>query len=172
MYDILTKKLSSISEAKGLLTNVGDSTNAQFGFVIPQGSNGADGAQGPAGPAGSNGADGAAGTIAVAWTSNGVPGSAVIVTNVGDSTNAQFGFVIPQGSNGADGVDYAATNIIVIEAGTNMQFTADGNTNRLHAVPTNGLFYLSRTRRIAITNDDFGLQVLAGEVWSNILGVS
>jgi len=69
----------------------------------PAGTNGADGATGPQGPAGTNGADGLAATISVAWASNGVPGSAVVVTNVGSSNAAQFGFIIPAGSNGLDG---------------------------------------------------------------------
>ncbi|MFA5187238.1 MAG: hypothetical protein WC551_12240, partial [Patescibacteria group bacterium] len=75
------------------VTNVGDSNAAQFGFMIPVGETGA---QGPAGtngvdgPPGTNGADGLAASIAVAWTSNGTPGSAASVTNVGDSNAAQF----------------------------------------------------------------------------------
>jgi hypothetical protein len=92
-----------------IVTNVGDSNNALFGFVIPAGSNGVAGADGSNGvngvngtngvdgAPGTNGADGLAATITVAWVSNGVPGSSVIVTNVGDSNNALFGFVIPAG---------------------------------------------------------------------------
>jgi hypothetical protein len=102
-----------------IVTNVGDSNNALFGFVIPAGSNGvagADGSNGVNGVNGTNGVDGAPGTnglaatIAVAWVSNGVPGSSVIVTNVGDSNNALFGFVIPAGSNGVS--DLSSTQIV------------------------------------------------------------
>jgi len=46
---------------------------------------------------------GAAATITIAYVSNGVPGSSVIVTNTGNSNAASFGFVIPVGSNGTDG---------------------------------------------------------------------
>jgi|GEM_PF-1832235 len=81
-------------------------TNGMNGAPGPQGpagTNGADGATGPQGLAGTNGADGLAATISIAWASNGVPGSAVVVTNVGSSNAAQFAFIIPAGSNGLDG---------------------------------------------------------------------
>ncbi len=78
-------------------------TNGVDGATGPQGPAGTNGATGPQGPAGTNGAAGLAATISVAWASNGVPGSAVIVTNVGSSNAAQFGFIIPAGSNGLDG---------------------------------------------------------------------
>jgi len=67
------------------VTNKGNENAAQFGFVIPTGSNGA------------------AATIAVAYTSNGPAGSAASVTNTGSSNAASFGFVIPVGSNGETG---------------------------------------------------------------------
>ncbi|MDD5677478.1 MAG: hypothetical protein PHW60_05725 [Kiritimatiellae bacterium] len=106
-------------------------TNGADGAQGPPGSNGVDGATGPAGPAGSNGVDGAVGpqgppgtngtdgaqgppgtngtdgqaaTIAIAWTSNGVPGSAASVANLGTENAAVFGFVIPAGSNGIQGI--------------------------------------------------------------------
>lgn len=52
---------------------------------------------------GSPGPQGPAGTIRVNSTSNGAPGSAASVTNVGTLTNALLNFLIPVGSNGTDG---------------------------------------------------------------------
>jgi len=49
------------------------------------------------------GPPGQAATIAIAWTSNSLPGSAAAVTNTGDSNAAAFGFLIPTGSNGPPG---------------------------------------------------------------------
>ena len=124
-----------------VVTNVGDSNNALFGFVIPAGSNGVDGAAGSNGldgASGTNGAAGAAATIAVAWASNGVPGSAVVVTNVGDSNNALFGFVIPAGSNGVDGA-----------AGSNGLNGANGTNGVDGAAGTNGTDGLAATITVA-----------------------
>ncbi len=118
---------NGLAGSSAFVTNTGDSNAASFGFIIPVGSNGQDGAQGAQGtqgiqgiqgPAGTNGTNGtngsngtngvngtngAAATISVAYTSNGVAGSAAIVTNTGSSSAASFGFVIPVGSNGATG---------------------------------------------------------------------
>ena len=78
-----------------IVTNVGDSNAAQFGFVIPVGSNGLTGAKGETGTAA---------TVGIAWTSNSPPGSSASVTNTGDSNNALLGFTLPQGSNGPPGL--------------------------------------------------------------------
>jgi hypothetical protein len=67
---------------------------------------------GPQGSPGANGTNGLAATIAVAWYSNGVPGSSVIVTNMGNNNAASFGFVVPVGSNGPTGsTGPAGTNV-------------------------------------------------------------
>jgi len=88
-----------------VVTNVGSSNAALFGFIIPPGSNGIPGTNG------NNGTNGLAATIGIAWVSNGVPGSAATVTNVGSSNAALFGFVIPAGSNAVGG-DLSSTQLI------------------------------------------------------------
>ncbi|MFA5187449.1 MAG: hypothetical protein WC551_13300, partial [Patescibacteria group bacterium] len=90
-----------------------------------------------------NGADGLAASIAVAWTSNGTPGSAASVTNVGDSNAAQFGFVIPVGETGAQGP--AGTNGV---DGTNGN---DGAQGPAGPVTNQIVTYLGIT--YTITND-------------------
>jgi len=54
---------------------------------------GAVGPEGPPGPV----------TLDILWTSNGIPGSAAIVTNVGTSSNVLLGFTIPIGETGVTG---------------------------------------------------------------------
>jgi len=83
-----------------VVTNVGDSNNAEFGFIIPIGDTGATGTAG------------AAASIAVAWTSNGIAGSDAIVTNVGTTNAAEFGFIIP-----------AADEALWIAASNNVVYT-------------------------------------------------
>ena len=108
-----------------VVTNVGTSSNALFGFIIPAGWNGTNGMDGAAG---SNGVAGEAASVGVAWVSNGVPGSAVVVTNVGTSSNALFGFIIPAGWNGTNGMDGAAgSNGTAGEAATiTVAYTSNG----------------------------------------------
>jgi len=59
------------------------------------------------------GATGVAATISVAWTSNGLAGTDVVITNVGTESAAEFGFVIPIGDTGATGTAGAAASIAV-----------------------------------------------------------
>ncbi|MFC1453548.1 hypothetical protein ACFLQL_00020 [Verrucomicrobiota bacterium] len=109
---------NSLPGSSAVVTNIGTSNNALLNFIIPTGSNGPTGAQGDqgiqgdkgdTGDTGATGATGATGdtglaaTVDIAWTSNGAPGSAASVTNIGDTNNALLGFVIPQGSNGPAG---------------------------------------------------------------------
>jgi nicotinamide mononucleotide (NMN) deamidase PncC len=54
---------------------------------------------------GANGADGAAGQIVGTQAETGEPGTPVIVTNVGSTTNAILDFKIPRGADGIQGKD-------------------------------------------------------------------
>jgi hypothetical protein len=60
------------------------------------------------------------------------------------------------------------TNSIALHPGTNMQFRLEGTNAWLDATPSNGLFYLSSTHRLAVTNSNFQLQYFGGATWSNI----
>lgn len=89
-------------------------------IVGPPGSNGVDGA---------NGANGQAATIAIAWVSNGVPGSGAIVTNLGTTNAARFGFVVPVGSNGVAGAQGpAGSNSFDSAAASNVAENVNGLT--------------------------------------------
>ena len=115
------------------------------------------------GTPGSNGTTGEAASIGVAWASNGVPGSAVVVTNVGTSSNALFGFIIPAGWNGTNGMDGAATlyryfsdtasNVLVFATGTGVVSSLAG-TIHTFTVPA-------------------GVSVIGAVIkWDNALGTS
>jgi len=61
------------------------------------------GGAGGVGPQGPPGANGTAATIIVGSTTTGAAGTAATVTNVGNSSAAEFNFVIPQGNPGVAG---------------------------------------------------------------------
>ncbi len=68
-----------------------------------KGDTGAQGIQGVKGDKGATGAPGAAATIRIGNVYTGAPGTNVVVTNSGTSTNAVLNFTIPRGNPGADG---------------------------------------------------------------------
>lgn len=68
-----------------------------------KGDTGAQGIQGVKGDKGATGAPGAAATIRIGNVVTGAPGTNVVVTNSGTSTNAVLNFQIPRGTPGADG---------------------------------------------------------------------
>lgn len=68
-----------------------------------KGDTGAQGIQGVKGDKGDKGDTGAAATIRIGNVVTGAPGTDVVVTNSGTSTNAVLNFTIPRGNPGADG---------------------------------------------------------------------
>ena len=65
-----------------------------------KGVTGSKGEIGPQGPQGEQGIKGEAATIKVGQVTTGLPGTQVVVNNVGDTSNAVFDFTIPQGIQG------------------------------------------------------------------------
>lgn len=68
-----------------------------------KGDTGAQGSKGDKGDKGATGAPGAAATIRIGNVVTGAPGTNVVVTNSGTSTNAVLNFTLPRGNPGADG---------------------------------------------------------------------
>ena len=68
-----------------------------------KGDTGAQGSKGDKGDKGATGAPGAAATIRIGNVVTGAPGTNVVVSNSGTSTNAVLNFTIPRGTPGADG---------------------------------------------------------------------
>lgn len=68
-----------------------------------QGIQGVQGVKGDTGAKGDRGATGAAATITIGSVTTGEPGTNVVVSNSGTSTNAILNFQIPKGNPGADG---------------------------------------------------------------------
>ena len=119
---------NGVAGSSVIVTNVGTTNAAELGFIIPIGDTGATGATGATGDTG------IAASIAVAWTSNGLAGTDVIVTNVGTTNAAEFGFVIPAGDTGATGETGIAASIAVAWtsnglAGSSAIVTNVGTTN-------------------------------------------
>ena len=73
---------------------------------------------GDAGEQGPQGDPGSAATIGVGSTTTVAPGSAAVVSNVGNSNAAIFDFYIPRGSDGTDGVDGRAATVQVVSTTT------------------------------------------------------
>ena len=68
-----------------------------------QGNTGPNGIQGATGPQGNPGNNGLDATMSIGSVVTGIPGSNVIVTNTGTSTNAIWNYTIPRGDVGAAG---------------------------------------------------------------------
>jgi len=60
------------------------------------------------------------------------------------------------------------TNSVALHDGTNAHLRVEGTNIYVDAMSTNQLFYFDATRRIAVTNSNFAIQVLTGESWSNV----
>ena len=91
------------------VTNSGTATAAVFNFTLPKGATG---------DKGDKGSQGDAATITIGTVTTGAAGTNASVVNAGDSVNAEFNFVIPQGiqgiqgEKGNDGADGAGVSIL------------------------------------------------------------
>ena len=110
--------------------------NESGGAAGPQGATGPQGLTGPMGNPGSNGLNGANGinglnaTMSTGVITTGSPGTNVIITNTGTSTNAIWNFTIPRGDTGsaAASADYAFMDILMAESNFGVGNTVIQNT--------------------------------------------
>ena len=146
------------------VTNSGTSTAAVFDFSIPEGQPGADG---------QDGSDGAAATIAVGTVTTGAPGSSATVTNSGTSSAAIFDFTIPQGPQGAAGMDvslkvYTTSLLSSQTSSVYYNFTPDDTfaTNKVYAIKFNSVPTSTKTVFISPNSGANNYSVLLAPVAS------